>query len=135
MYTAGPASGVQVDADTSVSTSVSGTPSATPLRPAKLDRISLRTTPPRFSTFAPFDPSPGYGPCVSSGILVLQALVAVAAVLPLVDVPLVDEVLEDEALEDEPLAAVGLPPQPISWNVPMPAPNFAASPSHCLRSS
>ena len=37
--------GAQVEADTIVSTMFSGTPSAVPLRPAKLDRISLRTTP------------------------------------------------------------------------------------------
>src|SRR5215218_9885523 len=45
-----------------------GTPSAVPLASPKLDRISLRTMPLSDSTFGPFDPSPGYGPAVSSGI-------------------------------------------------------------------
>ena len=34
----------------------------------KLGRMSLRTIPLWSSTFGPFDPSPGYGPAVSSGI-------------------------------------------------------------------
>ena len=71
-YTARPASGAQVDADTIVSTIVSGTPSAVPFRPAKLERMSLRTTPVELSTFGPFEPSPGNGPCVSSGILAVH---------------------------------------------------------------
>ena len=58
-YTARPASGEQVEADTMVSAIVSGTPSAVPLRPAKLDRMSLRTTPLAPRTSGPFDPSPG----------------------------------------------------------------------------
>ncbi len=40
-YTARPASGAHVDAETIVSTTVSGTPSAVPLSPAKLERMSL----------------------------------------------------------------------------------------------
>src|SRR6266511_4957725 len=47
---------------------VSGTPSAVPLAPPKLDRMSLRTTPLWLRTSGPFDPPPGYGPAVSSGI-------------------------------------------------------------------
>lgn len=48
---------------------VSGTPRAVPPadRP-KLRVMSLRTTPLSFSTFTPFEPSPGKGPAVSSGI-------------------------------------------------------------------
>ena len=44
------------------------TPSATPEAPAKLVVMSLRTTPVSVSTFGPLEPSPGYGPAVSSGI-------------------------------------------------------------------
>jgi hypothetical protein len=47
---------------------VNGTPSAVPLDDPKLERMSLRTMPDSVSTFGPFDPSPGYGPAVSSGI-------------------------------------------------------------------
>ena len=47
---------------------VSGTPSAVPLTSSKLDRMSLRTIPLCSSTSGPFDPSPGYGPAVPSGI-------------------------------------------------------------------
>src|SRR6478752_5645926 len=47
---------------------VTGMPSATPdAEPNDVVR-SLRTTPDSVSTFTPFDPSPGYGPAVSSGI-------------------------------------------------------------------
>src|SRR5687768_6153987 len=48
---------------------VSSTPSATPLAPAMLARMSLRTMPVRASALAPLEPSPGYGPAVSSGIV------------------------------------------------------------------
>jgi len=72
MYTARPASGEQVDTETIVNSMVSGTPAAVPFRPAKLDRMSLRTTPPSDRTLGPFEPSAGNGPCVSSGIRALQ---------------------------------------------------------------
>ena len=45
-----------------------GTPPAVPLEPPKLDRMSLRTIPLCSSTSGPLEPSPGYGPAVSSGI-------------------------------------------------------------------
>ena len=45
-----------------------GTPSAVPLASPKLDRMSLRTIPLCSRTSGPLDPSPGYGPAVSSGI-------------------------------------------------------------------
>ena len=54
-------------AETIVSVSVSGTPSAVPDSPPKLLRMSLRTTPLVASTLGPLDPSPGYGPSVSFG--------------------------------------------------------------------
>ncbi len=46
---------------------MSGTPSATVVDEPKLERMSLRTMPESSSTFTPFEPSPGYGPPVSSG--------------------------------------------------------------------
>src|SRR6187455_1474462 len=45
-----------------------GTPSAAPDAEPKLERMSPRTTPSSARTFTPFDPSPGNGPAVSSGI-------------------------------------------------------------------
>src|SRR5262245_41912872 len=109
MYTARPASGAQVDADTIVSAIVSGMPSAVPLRPTKLERMSLRTTPVWFSTLGPFEPSPGYGPAVSSGIL-LQAPWGV------VSSPV--------------LASL----QPSSWSAPKVAPKRAAARKRTRRS-
>ena len=53
-----------------VSVIVSGTPGAVVVELPKLERMSLRTTPHCVSTLAPFDPSPGYGPAVSSGVSV-----------------------------------------------------------------
>jgi hypothetical protein len=48
---------------------VRGTPSAVPpAESPKLFLMSLRTTPLSFRTFTPFEPSPGKGPAVSSGI-------------------------------------------------------------------
>ena len=57
-------------------------PSAVPLAEPKLDRMSLRTIPDSVSTFGPFEPSPGYGPDVSSGIS--SQLAAVSAALGVV---------------------------------------------------
>src|SRR5262245_49391161 len=87
---------------------VSGTPSAVPLSPPKLERMSLRTTPVVDSTFGPLEPSPGYGPCVSSGILVAQAVVVPVVVVVDVVVVLV--------------GCVGLLPQPKSDSAPAPRP-------------
>ena len=50
-----------------VSLIVSGTPVAIVVEDPKLERDVLRTTPLWFRTFGPFEPSPGYGPAVSSG--------------------------------------------------------------------
>src|SRR3954471_13069842 len=47
---------------------VSGTPVATPDAEPKLFVMSLRTMPLSVSTLTPLEPSPGYGPLVSSGI-------------------------------------------------------------------
>ena len=60
-------------ASRTVSATVSGTPSATVVDDPKLARMSLRTIPESSSTSTPFDPSPGYGPPVSSGTSVRGA--------------------------------------------------------------
>ena len=61
-----------------VSSSCMGTPSAVPLDAPKLDRMSLRTMPLSARTSGPLEPSPGYGPAVSSGISPRAAAVPVA---------------------------------------------------------
>ena len=103
-----------------VSSNVVGTPSAVPDADPMLLRMSLRTTSASVSTFGPLDPSPGYGPAVSSGIGSHDALVAlVPDVLPAsaVDavvavVPAVDVELE---LESDPHAAsTAVAPAPAS---------------------
>ena len=59
-----------------------GTPSALPVASPKLLVMSVRTTPLSASAFGPFEPSPGYGPAVSSGIsLVLVAVLVLPVVL------------------------------------------------------
>lgn len=69
---------------------VSGTPVAAVVDDPKLDRMSRLTTPLWVRMSGPFDPSPGYGPAVSSGIatsqaapaVMLDALAEAAGVLP-----------------------------------------------------
>src|SRR5689334_11306845 len=56
---------------------VSGTPSAERVEEPKLARMSDRTMPLWVSAFGPLEPSPGYGPAVSSG-MVFSASEAVA---------------------------------------------------------
>src|SRR5689334_24284907 len=85
-YTAAPARGAHVDASTTVSSTVSGTPFATPLAEPMLDRMSPRTTPSSVRTLGPFDPSPGNGPSVSSGIFEQLESVPAASVVAVVDV-------------------------------------------------
>src|SRR4051812_37630859 len=76
MYTAAPASGAApFFRSRTRSLRASGTPAAVPEYWPKLGRMSSRTTPLCVSTFGPFDPSPGYGPAVSSGISLGEALV------------------------------------------------------------
>jgi hypothetical protein len=55
-----------VAASRTVSLISSGTPSAVVVEEPKLERMSLRTMPESSSTLGPLDPSPGYGPAVSS---------------------------------------------------------------------
>ena len=64
-----------------VSRIVNGTPSAVVVDVPKLDRMSDRTTPLWVRMSGPFDPSPGNGPAVSSGMGVQSAPVAAAAEL------------------------------------------------------
>jgi hypothetical protein len=52
----------------SASSTVNGTPSATPVAEPMLERRSLRTMSASVSTLGPLEPSPGNGPAVSSGI-------------------------------------------------------------------
>ena len=81
-----------MDCDTSVRVTTSGMPTAVPLRPAKLERMSLRTPPDCPSTLGPLDPSPGYGPAVSEGIVLhVRGLDAIDGT-PVLDVkPYMDE--------------------------------------------
>src|SRR5215210_6424269 len=77
-YTAAPASGVPPPAtSSSVISTVAGTPSATPEASPKLLVMSRRTTPLSVRTFGPLEPSPGYGPAVSSGISAVVSLLVV----------------------------------------------------------
>ncbi len=55
-----------------------GTPAAV-VPPSRLERMSLRTMPDRSRTSGPLDPSPGYGPAVSSGISPVDAAALAAA--------------------------------------------------------
>ncbi len=70
-------------------------PAATVDDDPKLDRMSLRTMPSSLNTSIPFEPSPGNGPAVSSGIVEHEAAVAA------------DEVEVDDV---EPLVVVVAPP-------------------------
>ena len=58
---------------------VNGTPAAVPEYAPKLERMSARTTPLWLSTSGPFEPSPGNGPAVSSGMTTQSAAAALAA--------------------------------------------------------
>ena len=70
-----------------VRVTVVGTPVAMVVDVPKLDVMSLRTMPLSVRTSGPFDPSPGYGPAVSSliGVHDAVATVSAAAVLALVE--------------------------------------------------
>jgi hypothetical protein len=76
-----------------VNSKVIGTPWAVPLDAPKLERRSLRTMPLWSSTSGPLEPSPGYGPAVSSGISD-DAAAALEPVVALLEVEL-EEVPED----------------------------------------
>jgi hypothetical protein len=68
-----------VAASRTVSAIVSGTPCATVVDEPKLARMSLRTMPESSRTLTPLEPSPGYGPPVSSGTSVRGADAAAVA--------------------------------------------------------
>jgi hypothetical protein len=65
--------------------------------------MSLRTTPSIANTSGPFDPSPGNGPAVSSGIFVQLLVVAVVVSVAAPVEPLVDGVVGGvvAALDDD----------------------------------
>jgi hypothetical protein len=86
-----------VAASLTVSAIVSGTPCATVADEPKLERMSLRTMPESSSTFTPFEPSPGYGPPVSSGTSVTGADAAAVAEAEAVGVAVGDAVGEGDA--------------------------------------
>src|SRR5437879_10033359 len=65
---------------------VSGMPLATVADVPKLLRMSLRTTPLSPSALGPFEPSPGNGPAVSSGMVVQSAGAATAGCAAVVEV-------------------------------------------------
>ena len=89
--------------------------------------MSLRTTPVDVSTVGPFDPSPGYGPAVSS---VISAAVPVVVDGGVVVGDVVVVVLFAVLVGD-----VGESPQPTSCKAPNAAPNRAPSRSRPRRSS
>jgi hypothetical protein len=84
-----------------VSSTVSGTPVATPDAEPKDLVMSLRTMPDSVSTFGPLEPSPGYGPAVSCGIsstsvpvVVLEVALGLLVVVGVLDVVVVPVVVE-----------------------------------------
>src|ERR671914_2085873 len=110
-YTAAPVSGVPPAAtSSSVISTVVGTPSATPEALPKLFVMSSRTTPLSVRTLGPFDPSPGNGPAVSSGISDV--------------VPADDSVSEDVAVAEAPeVVSPSEPPQAATMTEPTPPAN------------
>src|SRR6478672_9286794 len=76
---------------------VNGTPAAVPEYAPKLERMSARTTPLWLSTSGPFEPSPGNGPAVSSGMTTQSAAALAAAEPAAVD----DADADDDAAEDD----------------------------------
>jgi hypothetical protein len=113
---------------------VSGTPSATPDALPKLDRMSLRTMPLSVSMFGPLDPSPGYGPAVSSGIVSQEADASTdaAELCDAAGEPVGEVVADGDA---DALAEVLPPPgtQAASANMPAPMPALPISFSSCRR--
>src|SRR5262245_22017833 len=103
---------------------VVGTPSAVPIAPAKLERMSPRTTPSWSRAFGPFVPSPGNGPAVSSGIgsvLTAAGVDSVVADVPVVASVVLDVVDGDD--DEEPLD----PHAAATVTTPTPASSFNAS--------
>ena len=92
-----------------VRVTVVGTPAATVVEVPKLDVMSLRTMPLSVSTFGPFDPSPGYGPAVSSLIGVHDAVDAVSAAAVVAVVAEAMVVVDPVVAVVAPVVAVVLP--------------------------
>ena len=90
-----------------VSLTVSGTPAAVVVDEPKLDRMSDRTIPESSRTLTPLDPSPGYGPAVSSSTSVRvpaaseEALEVPLEVLEVLEVPL--DVVDEEPVAVDPV--------------------------------
>jgi hypothetical protein len=98
------------------------TPAATPVAPAMLPRMSLRTIPESINALATdpsarFDPSAGYGPSVSSRMTLQLALVVVPVEGVLVKSMVAVSVVASAAA----LPLSPAPPQPKSASVPAPA--------------
>jgi len=107
---------------TSSIVTVRSTPAATPVAPAMLLRMSLRTMPESISAlatapFAVFDPSAGYGPAVSSGMTLQLALAVVVPVAGDVVAGVVVEPL-DASLAAALPTSVAPPPEPNSASAP-----------------
>lgn len=109
---------------TSSIASVSGTPATTPVAPAMLPRMSLRTIPESINALATdpsarFDPSAGYGPSVSSRMTLQLALALV--VVPVEGVLVKSMVAVSVVASAAALPLSPAPPQPKSASVPAPA--------------
>src|SRR3954467_2591127 len=90
--------------------------------------MSLRTMPLWVNTLGPFDPSPGYGPAVSSGIWPTDAPDAAV-----VDVD--DDVDEDDVVDAEPELEPSLDPHAPSATRPSPRPapaSILSAPRRCM---
>src|SRR5829696_4881882 len=96
---------------TTVNWIVYGTPSAVPVMPSKLVVMSLRTTPLSASASGPFEPSPGYGPAVSSGMIVQSVTVAAVEPAVVVAAPDVPEVDDDAPFVVAVASLLSLPPE------------------------
>ena len=97
---------------------VSGTPAAVPEYAPKLERMSARTTPLWLSTSGPFEPSPGNGPAVSSGMTAQSAAAALAAAeaAAVADADADDDAAEDDAPADgaQPASTTSPAPSPVN---------------------
>src|SRR5207342_3194961 len=97
---------------------VSGTPAAVPEYSPKLERMSARTTPLWPRTSGPFEPSPGNGPAVSSGMTAQSAaaVLATAEAAAVADAEVADDVPADDAPVDgaQPASTTSPAPSPVS---------------------
>ena len=104
-----------------MSVTVSGTPAAVPEYEPKLDRMSRRTIALSVKTFGPFEPSPGKGPAVSSGIAVVALDVELDVELDVADADVVDVVsvvalVSELPFEPQAAANVTRPAPASSWS-------------------